>query len=384
MLAKYAPNIWKNEPKEAWQQAKVNGKTFMVPSDRTEYGTAVFGVRGDLMKKYGVDKVTNYDELEKYMDAVATGEKNNGIKVIANGGGQMLQWPYMIERHGFSTVNGAPIPSIGFNVNDPSGKVFAFVDTPEYKEYATKMKEFAGKGYWAADSISSKATRDEGFVAGKTSVMAWNIGTVAIRTTEINKAHAEWNTQVADLSAGVKRTVQPYVNNGVAINANSKNPERALMAMDLLRYDRQINDLTWYGVEGTHWQAEGDKQYKTLDATANYPAANVCPWGWYSTEYARTSSTDPAIVKETLDNWKANDTISNPLSAFSFDDTNVKNEMAAVGNVITQYGVPLDLGMVADVNAGIKQFRQKLTEAGFDKILQECQTQATEYAKTYK
>ena len=47
--------------------------------------------------------------------------------------------------------------------------------------------------------------------------------------------------------------------------------------------------------------------------------------------------------------------------------------MAAVGNVITQYGVPIDLGMVADVDAGIKQFRQKLTEAGFDKILQECQ-----------
>ena len=58
----------------------------------------VFGVRGDLMKKYGIDKITSYDELEKYMDAVATGEKNSGIKVIANGGGQNLQWPYMIEK----------------------------------------------------------------------------------------------------------------------------------------------------------------------------------------------------------------------------------------------------------------------------------------------
>ena len=34
----------------------------------------------------------------------------------------------------------------------------------------------------------------------------------------------------------------------LAINANSKNPERALMAIDLLRYDKEINDinLVWY------------------------------------------------------------------------------------------------------------------------------------------
>ena len=31
---------------------------------------------------------------------------------------------------------------------------------------------------------------------------------------EMNKAHPDWNAQVVDLSAGIKRTVQPYVNNG--------------------------------------------------------------------------------------------------------------------------------------------------------------------------
>ena len=382
MLEKYAPNTYKNEPEEAWKQAKIDGKIYMVPSDKQEYGTGVYGVRGDLMKKYGIEKIENYDDFEKYMDA-ASKDTGNGLKVIANGGGQNLQWPYMIEKYGFTTVNGAPIPSIGFNVNDSTGNVFGFIDTPEYKEYATKMKEFADKGYWASDSISSKATRNDDFIAGKTATMVWNTGSVARAVQDMNKANPTWDAKVVDLSAGTKRVVQPYVNNGLAINAISKNPERALMAIDLLKYDKEINQLTWYGVEGTHWQADGDKKYKTLDASANFPATNVCPWGWYTTEYALSDSSEPAIVQEIVDNWKKNDTVTNPLSSFSFDDSNVKNEMAAVGNVITQYGVPIDLGMEDDVDTAIKEFRTKLTEAGFDKILEECKTQAKAYVEQY-
>lgn len=384
MLKEYAPNIYENEPEEAWKQAKIDGKVYMVPNDRQEFGTGVFGVRGDLAKKYGFEAIDSYETLEKYMAAVAEGEKDNGIKVIANGGGQMLQWPYMIEKYGFWTINGAPIPSIGFDVNDNSGNVFAFVDTPEYMEYVKKMKDFADKGYWASDSISSKATRDEDFVAGKTALMVWNIGTVANRTVEMNKSNPSWNAQVVDLSKGINRVAQPYINGGMAINANSKNKERALMAIDLLRYDEEINNLTWYGVEGTHWNKADDKKYEPLADSGNFPAENVCPWGWYSTEYARTSSTNPEIVQETLNDWTENYLVQNPLAAFNFDDSNVKNEMAAVGNVITQYGVPLDLGMVADVEAGVKEYRQKLTEAGFDKILEECKKQATEFVKSYK
>lgn len=380
MLQKYAPNTAKNEPKEAWKQAKVNGKIYMVPSDREEYGTNVYGVRGDLMKKFGIDKIKNYDDLEKYMAAAS---KESGTKVIANGGGQNLQWPYMLEKNGFVSVNGAPTPSIGFKATDTSGEVFAFVDSPEYKEYATKMKQFAQSGYWASDSISSKATRDDDFKAGKTAMMVWNTGSVANAVQAMNKANPSWDAQVVDLSAGTKRTVQPYVNNGIAINAISKNPERALMAIDLLKNDKDINSLTWYGVEGTHWQADGDKKYKTLDASANFPATNVCPWGWYNTSLARTSAEQPAIVDEILNNWKKNDTVTNPLASFSFDDSKLKNEMAAVGNVITQYGVPIDLGMVDDVDSAIKQYRAKLTEAGFDKILEECKKQAKTYTEQY-
>lgn len=239
MLKEYAPNIYENEPKEAWEQAKINDKIYMIPSDQVEYGTRVFGARGDLMKKYGIEKIENYDDLEAYMDAVSK-DTESGIKVIANGGGQNLQYPYMMEKYAFGGIAGVPTPSIGFDVNDQSGKIFAYVDRPEYLEYAKKMKEFADKGYWSSDSISSKATRDEDFMAGKTATMVWNIGSVADRAERMNKTHPEWDVQVADQTTGINRMINTYTNNGIAINSISKNPERALMAIDLLRYDKDI------------------------------------------------------------------------------------------------------------------------------------------------
>ena len=64
MLQEYAPNIYASEPEEGWSQAKIDGKVYMIPNDKNEYGTNVFGVRGDLMAKYGFDSITSYDQLE--------------------------------------------------------------------------------------------------------------------------------------------------------------------------------------------------------------------------------------------------------------------------------------------------------------------------------
>ena len=42
-------------PEAAWDQAKINGKVYMVPNYNIEYGYDVIGVRGDLMEKYGIE-----------------------------------------------------------------------------------------------------------------------------------------------------------------------------------------------------------------------------------------------------------------------------------------------------------------------------------------
>lgn len=381
MLQQYAPKTWENQPKVAWDQAKVDGKVYMVPNDQNEYGYNVLGIRGDLREKYGIAEIKSEADLEKYLDAVAKNEKD--IAPIVNGGGQNLQWPFEVEGNNLALVKGSSSePLFVYDVNDQSGKVLSMVDTQQYMDFVTKMKEFADKGYWSKNSIASKETRDDAFKSGKAAAMVWNVGSVANAVTTMNKSNPEWKAEVVDINPGAKKLINPYTNNGMAINATSKNPERALMAIDLLRHDRDIYDLTNYGIKGTHWEPVGEDKFKTLEATGNFPAGGVCPWGWH-TPLNRRSVEEPAIVQELTDVWAKNDTVHNPLETFSFDDSKVKNELTAINSVISQYGLPLNLGMV-DVNSGVATYKEKLKAAGIDKVLQEVQAQADAYIKSQK
>ncbi|MBX4268368.1 ABC transporter substrate-binding protein [Clostridium estertheticum] len=383
LLQKYAPQSVKNEPKLAWEQAKVNKKIYMIPNDQDEYAYSVVGIRGDLREKYHIPAITSQAGLEKYYETIAKNEKD--IVPIINGGGQNLQFPLELQANGFTGVMGTygSDPILGYKMNDTTGKVFSIIDTPEYKDYAVKMKKYADSGYWSKSSISSKETRDDGFKAGKSASMIWNIGSVANDLKIMNAAHPEWKVEIADILPGSKKFANPYTNNGMAINANSKNSERALMALDLLRYDKDLNDITFNGVKGTHWDAVGDKEFKTLGATANFPAGNVCPWGWH-TSITRTDVARPKIVPETIAKWQKNDTIHNPLETFTFDDSLVKNEMAAINTVVTQYGLPLHLGIIADPAKGVEIYSQKLKAAGLDKVMKAVQEQADKFIKSKK
>ena len=80
----YAPELWKTVSADAWNQAKIDGKIYMVPSNVKEYEEAVIGVRGDLMEKYGIEDITSMDELEAFFDQVV--EQEETISPLATQG----------------------------------------------------------------------------------------------------------------------------------------------------------------------------------------------------------------------------------------------------------------------------------------------------------
>src|SRR5690606_33753293 len=59
-------------------------------------------------------------------------------------------------------------------------------------------------------------------------------------------------------------------NNSVAIPASSKNIDRTMKFFDWLFQSRENHDLFELGIEGTHWEAVGEDQYKLLEASNNY------------------------------------------------------------------------------------------------------------------
>ena len=61
----------------------------------------------------------------------------------------------------------------------------------------------------------------------------------------------------------------------------------------------------------------------------------------------------------------------------------IKTEIANCTNVVKQYELPINLGMVKDVDAAIKELQEKLKAAGALKVVDEVKRQADEYVKAH-
>lgn len=58
-----------------------------------------------------------------------------------------------------------------------------------------------------------------------------------------------------------------------------------------------------------------------------------------------------------------------------FDDAKVKAEVANISNVTVRYGIPLEYGLIQDLDQGLAALNSQLKAAGIDKVQQEMQSQ---------
>ena len=75
-------------------------------------------------------------------------------------------------------------------------------------------------------------------------------------------------------------------------------------------------------------------------------------------------------------------TFQNPMQAFNFDRTAVETEVANISAIETEYK-SIVYGMNADVEATVSEYRQKLKDAGLDKVQAEYDRQIKEFMATY-
>ena len=213
--------------------------------------------------------------------------------------------------------------------------------------------------------------------------MIWNLGTCRTYAKQANSENADWNVTLCDPVSGQPKKVNSYINNGMAINVGSKNKERAMMVLNEFWTNQEIYDLAMLGIEGKHWEAVGDDQYKVLDES-NYGVSSNCNWGWTNANIQRTEYIeDRTALDDTYDemvaSWNANVKAEHPYDGFNFDSSPVSVQFAAVEAALGNYYDPLVNGLVDDVDGTIEEFSAALESAGIRDVLAEMQKQAEEY-----
>ncbi|MDQ6418522.1 ABC transporter substrate-binding protein [Paenibacillus sp. LHD-117] len=385
LLPTYAPQTWNSIPEEDWAQSKYNGNIVLIPeNDYTQWVNHGFYYRDDWAKEAGItEPIKDWETIGKYLQYI----KDNKPDVFPwDAAGQSSTFG------GFFTSNSdnleLPI-STGYlpifatksfddkyTVNSP-----VFEDT--FLKFATMMKDWADRGFWREDVLNNKNDTRAALRAGLTGMDQHHTQTFGALRVQMDKDQPGSELQMFPFARtrGTNLLELSITHGGTSVGAHSKNPERALMAYDLIRNDEQIYQLINYGLEGVQYEIKDGKRFQPEGYDEAKHGFYADFWGGRVDKFEIPSSTVWDQVEETY--YAEYDAIKKtyPYGQFVFDKTPVEAELTAITQVSGEMGPAITYGKAGDPAKAVEEFRNKLKTAGYDKVLAELQRQMDEYKK---
>lgn len=380
-VGKYMPLTFKATSEAAWQDALVNGKIFMIPQSFKELDTGAIFHREDLRKKYNVPEIKTVADYVPYMEAI---KKNEPGMMPYQGTPDdiMTMFNFYIESiSGFAYYKGEG-GMFFYNIDDPTYKLVGFFDDEflaAYKKSAQWIKGIYAKGLLPKNAFANKTAAKDLFKAGKSAMSSDAFE--QLTSVRSDAKGAGWEVGCCPmLSPAGHVTIRPATGNGVSIAASCKNPQRVMMAMDLIFQEKSYNYLVSFGIEGRHYVMKDGK----LDIAPGIdPAKN--PYGLYAAGWWFTNRDQwpPMVSQDRYYLGKKKEMLAavQPcmLQGFNPDFESVKTEAANITNVLSQYNKPIKLGMVKDIDTAIKELQDKLKVAGYEKVQTLVRAQAQKY-----
>lgn len=381
MLDKVAPKLKAEIPASTWEATKVNGKIYGVPSLYSEFTPTGYAYRSDLLKKYGMEKISSIADMEKYMDNVVKNESYPPINGNADDAFNMYR---MLVETTDMWLNAPGINTSELNLVTKSPEdyktVFHPAFTQEFEDWAVKMREWADKGYWPKDIMSSKVDAGTNFRAANsagylTHAQDW-IGKYGMDTKAQPDANLDFYT-FAEANHKIKRKLG--VENSTVISSTTDNPERSLMAIEKFMTDPSYYNLIQYGIEGRQYVIEDGMKKTPANFDEKKDGGGFAAWSLRNDKYNLPMDTENPIRSSLYEQWNK-DAINDPYMGFSFDPKNVSTEIAAISNVNQQLGMQLMLGKTKkDPKAAVADYRKQLKDAGIDKVIAEVEKQLADF-----
>jgi putative aldouronate transport system substrate-binding protein len=382
-IAANMPLANKYQVAESWDETTISGKTIAVPSNKAQPTGKIVAVRQDLMEKYGFSELTSWDDYKEYMLTIAEKETpESGIYALAASGDNNELWD--VYRQQTDTLLALDSSWMDF-MYEYKGSIPSKDDIKlayefdAFRQYAYDMKEMADAGCWSRSALTNTITDDDAFGNLQGASIAWN-SSVFTYMRQAEKTEGV-ECMAYDLTKDHLVSAEAYSNNDMAIAAGSKNPERAAMVLDLIKFDTYLNRLLLLGIEGVHYTINDNNEYTTgLDKSADYTAMSVSvAWAIKNGELSQAGMEERQ--KKVTDAWKERLQM-NPTITFVFDDTDVKAYVSAVTSILTDYVPMLELGLVDDVDTTLDEMIQKCYDAGLQNIYDEFYAQYDEWAAT--
>ena len=381
-ISSYMPLTAQYQEASSWAETTMSGEIVAVPSNRAQPMGKIVAVRQDLMEKYGLETLENWDDFMTFLLTIAEQETPvSGIYAMAAATDNAEMFDVYRQMYNSFLAYDSNYLGLLFEYDGelPAAEDIKLVyEFDWYRDFAKDMKTLADAGAWSRSALTNTVTDDDAFEAGQGAAIAWNLSVMNyVRPLEAGDETVE--CMLYDLTTEYLVQAEAYSNNDMAIAAGSENPERAAMVLDILKYDTEINTALLLGFEGTHYEwGEQEGYYKRIaDKTNDYSPLGVSISWAIKNGNVREEFTD-VREKAISDGWDER-VVVNPLVAFVFDDADVKAYVAAISSVLNDYVPMLELGLVDDVDATIDEMVQKCYDSGLQILLDEYYAQYNQW-----
>lgn len=269
-----------------------------------------------------------------------------------------------------------------------SGKVVNVFDSENYRKYVNLMHDWYQKGYMPMDMATSTSTATELVSAGR---LFSTFGSYADASGGANVGklwQALTGKNIDGKSIGTFYMDTTAASLAMCVSSTSTNADAAVKLLNILYTDSFALNTILFGIEGEDYVKVSDHVVsfpEGLDANTVPYTAYLCSGviGTQSLQWGIAPSTE-ADYETLLKAIAMTKTAErSPYFGFTFDVSNVLNEITAITNVVKQYSPGLESGSL-DPAEILPEFNKALKDAGLEKVIAEKQAQLDEWIKNNK
>ncbi len=371
MLDTYAPKTKALLGKNILKGAEINGKIYAIPTYNSTFAkTSGIVLSKSLVQKYKVDT----SKIKKLEDLEAT------LKIIKAKEPKMLGF-YPFDYYGtdsiYKTLNyekviDSKIPG-AVKKDGKSTKVINDFESSEAKSLFNLINKWYKSGY-----INKSTVADSNyFEKNKSKIFAMYSNLYPTQDQEYSKHY--YGSDVIHIAL-TKPSLETNNITGAmqAISSSSKNPELALMFLELMNTDEKLSNLINFGIEGIHYEKINQNTQSSLYPDSEYYNPGTS-WVFGNMSlaylYPNQDSSMWTKIKKNIDN-----AVPSPLLGFTFNSKPVDKQVLKLESITNKYYNDLCIGKT-NPSVTLPKMNKELKNAGLQKVLTEMQKQVDTFKK---
>ncbi len=351
LVQEKASDLYEYIPEDYWEAVKVDGKIYSVPTYKDSSMTYYIVWDKEKADKHDID-IHQYNTLESLTEPLKKIKEDEGIS------------PFVIDQTGVSAIftmydnMGSELDPLGVRIDDESRTVVNVLKQEDV------MKDLKTLHTWYKEGIINPDAPTLGEPPSYRTTFIAQGWPSAAKTT--------WGPNMGVEAEAVKYAGPVLSNSTVrgslnAIYSGSKHPEKAMEFLQLVNLDSYVRDAFYYGLEGDNFKYTDDGKVERLNSD------------WSMAGYTQGTFFTVTPIAGEIDQWSEvkelnEQAVGSVLLGFDLDPTNIQNELTNCREVWNKYRSELLTG-ARDPEGLVETITQELEAAGFNKIIEEAQSQ---------